>query len=80
MHNVGKIDRIVRLSLAVVLAILFFTNVLESTFFAFLALLLIVTSLRRCCPLYAIFGLGTCGVNVDETKKTIETDSFSLKK
>ena len=80
MHNVGKIDRIIRLSIAVILAILFFTGILESKFFVFLAFMLLMTSLRRCCPLYAIIGLGTCGVKVDETKKTIETEQLNLKK
>ena len=80
MHNVGKIDRIIRLSVAAVLAILFFTNVLESKFFAFLAFMLVMTSLRRCCPIYAIIGLGTCGVKVDESKKIIDTDPINLKK
>lgn len=80
MHNVGKIDRIVRLSIAVILAILFFTHVLESYFFIFLAFMLVMTSLKRCCPLYAILGLGTCGVKVDESKKTIETETLNLNK
>jgi len=80
MHNVGKIDRIIRLSLAVLLAILFFTQVLESKFFIFLAFMLVMTSLRKCCPLYALLGLGTCGVKLDETKKIIETEPLDLKK
>lgn len=80
MHNVGKIDRIIRLTIAAVLATLYFTHVLESKFFLFAAFMLVMTSLRRCCPLYAVLGLGTCGVQVDESKKIIDTDTINLKK
>lgn len=80
MHNVGKIDRFIRIGIAVVLLILYFTHVFESKFFLFLPFVLIFTSLNRCCPLYAILGLGTCGVKVDESKKTIETEKLELKK
>lgn len=80
MHNVGKIDRIIRLSIAAILATLYFTNVLESKFFLFLPFMLGMTSLRRCCPLYSVLGLGTCGISVDESKKTIETQPLDLKK
>ena len=80
MHNVGKIDRFIRIGLAAILLILYFTHVLESKFFLFLPLVLVFTSLNRCCPLYAILGLGTCGVKVDESKKQIETEKLDLRK
>jgi hypothetical protein len=79
MHNVGKIDRAIRLVIAVTLAVLYFTKVLESSFFLFLSLLLIFTSLRRCCPLYALFGLGTCGLKTDETDRKIDSEKLKLK-
>jgi hypothetical protein len=79
MHNVGKIDKVIRLIIAVTLATLYFTKVLESSFFLFLALVLVLTSLRRCCPIYALLGLGTCGVKTDETKRKIETEKMNLK-
>ena len=80
MHNVGKIDKIIRIAIATILVILFFTKVLESSFVLFLAFMLVFTSLNRCCPIYALLGLGTCGVPVDKTKKTIETEKLTLKK
>ena len=80
MHNVGKIDRFIRIGLAIVFLVLYFTHVLESKFFLFLPLVLVFTSLNQCCPLYAILGLGTCGVKVDESKKRIETEKLDLKK
>ena len=79
MHNVGKIDRAVRLVVAITLVVLYFTKVLESSFFLFLALLLVLTSLRRCCPLYALLGLGTCGIKTDKTETKIETGKLKLK-
>jgi hypothetical protein len=78
MHNVGKIDRAIRLVIAVTLAILYFTKVLESSFFLFLSLILVFTSLRRCCPLYALLGLGTCGIKTDETDRKIDTEKLKL--
>ena len=80
MHNVGKIDRFIRIGIAAALLILYFTHVLESKFFLFLPFVLVFTALNRCCPLYAILGLGTCGVKVDESKKTIETEKLNLRK
>lgn len=79
MHNVGKIDRAIRLVAAATLVILYFTNVLESSFFLFLSFILVMTSLRRCCPIYALLGLGTCGVHTTETKTKIDTDKLKLK-
>lgn len=80
MHNVGKIDRLIRIGIAILLLALYFTHILESKFFLFLPFVLIFTSLNRCCPLYAILGLGTCGIKNDVTKKTIETEKLNLKK
>ncbi|MFA9388217.1 MAG: DUF2892 domain-containing protein [Prolixibacteraceae bacterium] len=80
MHNVGKIDRIIRISIAALLGILYFTQVVESKFFLFLAFMLVMTSLKRCCPIYSMVGLGTCGVKMDESKKTIDTEPLNLKK
>lgn len=79
MHNVGKIDRIIRLVIAATLVVLYFTKVLESSIYLFLALLLVFTSLRRCCPLYAVLGLGTCGIKKEETNRKIDTEKLKLK-
>jgi len=79
MHNVGKIDRIIRLAVAAVLATLFFTHVLTSAFFIVLALVLAFTSLNRCCPIYTILGLGTCGIKTEESERKIDTDKLDLK-
>jgi len=81
MHNVGKIDRIVRISLASILAILYVTHLLDGkagTAAIIVAGILAVTSTRRCCPLYAIFGLGTCGTGIDDSEPRIKTKKIDL--
>lgn len=80
MHNVGKIDRIVRIVIAVIILLLYFTPILESKLFLLLPFVLIFTSLNRCCPLYAILGLGTCGIKTENSETTIDTDKLDMKK
>lgn len=82
MHNVGKIDRIIRLSLALVLAVLYYLNIANgqyNTYFIFGAALLLITSMRQCCPLYALFGFGTCGIATDTKEPIIKTRKIKLK-
>ncbi len=80
-HNVGKIDRIIRIILAVLFATLYFTNIVEGKWAdgaIILAIVLAMTSLRQCCPLYAILGFGTCGVKSDKSEITIKTEKLKL--
>ncbi|TPE45842.1 YgaP family membrane protein [Pontibacter mangrovi] len=61
--NMGSADRIIRLVVAAVLAILYFTGTVTGTLGIVLlvvAAIFILTSLVAFCPLYAIFGLNTC--------------------
>lgn len=61
--NVGTIDRVVRIVLALVFAALYFTGTVTGTLGIALLVLggvFIVTSLVSFCPLYTIFGLSTC--------------------
>lgn len=63
--NVGNIDRIVRIVLAVVFSALYFTSTVTGTFGLVLLILgavFFATALIGFCPLYAIFGLNTCPV------------------
>jgi len=60
--NMGSTDRIVRIILAVVIAVLYFTNVITGTLGTILLILAIVfllTSLVSFCPLYLPFGIST---------------------
>lgn len=61
--NMGTADRIIRLLIAAVLVILFFTHVVEGTLGIILlvvAAVFALTSIVSFCPLYAPFGIRTC--------------------
>jgi hypothetical protein len=61
--NMGNADRIIRLLMAAVIAVLYFTNILTGTVGIVLLVLagvFVLTSLVSFCPLYALFGLNTC--------------------
>lgn len=64
--NMGTADRIIRTIIAIVIAVLYFTNVITTgTLFIVLAIvagIFLVTSAVSFCPLYAIFGIKTCKV------------------
>lgn len=60
--NMSKMDGIIRLIVAAVIAILYFTNVIGGTLAIILGivgLIFIVTGFINFCPLYAVFGLRT---------------------
>lgn len=61
--NMGNTDRAIRVLLAVIIAALFFTNVISGTLALVLGILagvFVLTSLVSFCPLYPIFGINTC--------------------
>ncbi|MEM0931307.1 MAG: DUF2892 domain-containing protein [Bacteroidota bacterium] len=63
--NMGSLDRIVRFTLAAVLAVLFFTGTVPGTLgYVLLAIgaIFVMTSFISFCPLYALVGLNTCKV------------------
>lgn len=63
--NVGSIDRIIRIILAAVFAVLYFTNTVSGTLGLVLLILggvFLFTSVISFCPLYALVGLNTCPV------------------
>jgi hypothetical protein len=65
MKNLGKVDRIIRLVVAIGLIILYATNILTGIWgiVAMIAAgIFIITSLVSFCPLYAIFGINSCPV------------------
>lgn len=60
--NVGSPDRIVRILFAVVVAILYFTNVIAGTLAIILGLIglvLLVTALVGTCPIYLALKMST---------------------
>lgn len=61
--NMGIVDRIIRTVLAIVVAVLFFTNQLTGVaaiVLGVLALIFLITSATGYCPLYKPFGISTC--------------------
>jgi hypothetical protein len=61
--NMSNIDKIIRVLVAVVVAVLYFTNIISGTLAIILMVLagiFILTSIIGFCPLYAIFGINTC--------------------
>lgn len=63
--NMGNADRIIRVISAIIIAILYFTNVISGTVgivLLVLAGIFVLTSLMSFCPLYAPFGIKTCAV------------------
>ena len=59
----GTADRTIRTILAVIFAVLYFTNVITGTLgivLMVLAAVFLLTSFISFCPLYAPFGLKTC--------------------
>ena len=58
--NMGKMDKIIRIVIAAVLTVLFFTNIIVGTLGIILiciAGILLLTSIINFCPLYAPFGI-----------------------
>lgn len=58
----GSIDKIIRISIAVIIAVLYFTNIISGTLAIILgafAIIFIITSFISFCPLYLPFGIST---------------------
>lgn len=63
--NMGGLDRIIRLVVAITVAVLFYLNIIEGTLaYVLLALagVFVLTSFISFCPLYSIVGLNTCKI------------------
>ncbi|MCA9900894.1 MAG: DUF2892 domain-containing protein [Ardenticatenaceae bacterium] len=61
-QNMGSMDRVIRVVVAVVIAALYFTNVISGTvaiILGVLGLIFVLTSAIGFCPLYAPFKLST---------------------
>lgn len=61
--NMGNGDRAVRLIVAAIIALLYFTNTISGTLAIILgvvAIIFVATSLINFCPLYTLLGINTC--------------------
>lgn len=59
----GSSDRIIRISAAIVFAVLYFTGTVTGTWGTVLLVLgaiFVLTSFVGFCPLYTLFGMNTC--------------------
>lgn len=64
--NMGGIDRIVRLSVALIIGLLFWQGVVVGALAYLLlavAAIFVLTSVVSFCPLYTLVGLNTCRVD-----------------
>ena len=60
--NMGTVDRVIRVLVAVIILVLYFTHVISGTLAVILLILagiFIVTSLLGICPLYIPLGIST---------------------
>lgn len=67
--NMGSTDQIIRVLIAIVFAVLYFTEVITGTLGIVLmvvASIFVATSLVSSCPIYSILGMNTCPA---DTKK-----------
>jgi len=63
--NMGNADRIIRLLIAAVIVLLYYSGIVTGTLgivLLILALVFVATSFLSFCPLYAMFGMSTCPV------------------
>ena len=61
--NIGSADRVIRLVLAAIIAVLYFTHTITGTLaivLLILAVVFVLTSFISFCPLYLPFGISTC--------------------
>ena len=62
IKNMGTVDRVLRVALAILVAVLYFTGVISGTvalILGVLAVVFLLTSFVGTCPLYLPFGLST---------------------
>jgi hypothetical protein len=61
--NVGTIDMMIRLLIALAIIVLYFTNVISGTLAVILfiiAAIMVLTSIFGICPAWMLFGISTC--------------------
>ena len=63
--NMGMTDKVIRIIIAAVIAVLFFLKIIPGTLGIILLVLagvFLLTSFISFCPLYAPFGINTCSI------------------
>ncbi len=70
--NMGSTDRIIRVILAVIIGILYFTGIIKGTLgivLLVLAIIFLLTSMISFCPIYTLFGINSCSVKEKKDKE-----------
>jgi large-conductance mechanosensitive channel len=68
--NMGTLDRIIRIAVAVIIGVLYFTGVisgLTAIVLMVIAAVFILTSFVGFCPLYALIGINSSGKGKERT-------------
>lgn len=68
-RNIGNTDKLIRLLLALLVAVLYFFGVISGTLaivLGILALVLVATSMVSFCGLYTILGINTCKTRTEK--------------
>ena len=61
--NMGNTDRVVRILIAIIIGLLYYSDIINGAFGAIalvLALVFVATSFLGFCPLYGLVGFSTC--------------------
>jgi hypothetical protein len=61
--NMGTLDRAVRLIVAILITVLYFTGTISETtalLFGVVAVIFVTTSMMGFCPIYPLLGINTC--------------------
>lgn len=64
--NMGNTDKVIRILLAIIIAVLYFTNVISGTaaiVLGIFAVIFLLTSFVSFCPLYTVFKISTAKKN-----------------
>ena len=67
--NIGNTDKLIRLMLALLVAVLYYTGVISGTvaiILGVIAVVLVVTSMVSFCGLYTILGINTCKTKTEK--------------
>lgn len=60
--NIGKLDKIIRIILGIIIALLIYTNNYND-FYYIVPIILIATAIFDFCPIYRLFGFRTCKIS-----------------
>jgi len=61
--NVGKVDMIIRVIIALVVGVL---GIVYQSWWGLIAILTLITAFIKFCPLYTVFGCSTCSVKEEK--------------